>query len=89
MEYKGVIKLEEKLVRRAEIAFDDLVNRVVDENKRGIVNKTWYALKSARKARLQGHGTADNYSSIFSNNVKFARVQTSLALGNGGAIMLD
>ena len=40
MEYKGVIKLEKKFIRRAEIAYDELVNRVVYENIRGLVNTT-------------------------------------------------
>ena len=73
MDHKGTIKLEEKLIKRAEIAYDALANKVVDENKRASVNNTWFALRSARKARLQAPGTTDNFSSIFTNNLKIAR----------------
>ena len=73
MELKGIIKLEEKLIQRAEIAYDALVNKVVDEDKRASVNKTWFALRSARKARLQASDTVDNFSNNFNNNFKIAR----------------
>jgi hypothetical protein len=72
LERRGVIKLDEKLINRAEIAYDDIVNKLVDDNKRANVNKTWYALKNARKVRLQGHGS-DNLTNIFSNHLKIAR----------------
>jgi hypothetical protein len=53
LERQGTVKLEEKLVRRAELVFRELVNKSVDENKRKVVNKTWRASRNARRERLQ------------------------------------
>jgi hypothetical protein len=69
LELKGLVNIDDKLIARAEMAFDELVNKVVDEDKRHIVNKTWMALKNARKARLQG---VDG-DGIFNNTLKIAR----------------
>jgi hypothetical protein len=40
LERLETIKLDEKLVRYAELPFDEIVNKLVDDNKRVIVNKT-------------------------------------------------
>jgi len=65
---KGVIQLDDKLIARAEVAYVDLVNKFVDDEKRSGVNKTWYALKNARNARrnltsrdTSGTGTANSF----------------------------
>jgi hypothetical protein len=69
LELKDLINIDDKLIARAEIDFDELVNKVVDEDKRHGVNNTWMALKNARKARLQGL----DCDSIFNNTLKIAR----------------
>jgi len=43
LERQGIIKLDEKHIRRADLAFDEIVNKLVDDNKRAVVNKTWCA----------------------------------------------
>ena len=74
LERQGTVKLEEKLVRRAELAFDELVNKMVDESKRTVVNKTWCTLRNARRARLQpDHGESGEH--VFSNIVKIDRAK--------------
>ena len=69
LEHQGLVTLDDKLLIRAEIAFDELVNKVVDDTKRTSVNKTWMSLNSARNAKLNRVATA----SIFNTNLKIAR----------------
>ena len=38
------MKLDDMLMKRAELAFDELVNKMIDDDKRSTVDKTWYAL---------------------------------------------
>ncbi len=66
-----MITLDDKLLERVEMVFDQMVNKVVDDNKRSSVIKTWIALKNARKARIHGLG-CDN---IFNNNLKIGRAE--------------
>ena len=74
LERLGTITLDEKLIRRAELAFDEIVNKLVDDNKRMIVNKTWCTLRNARRGNYQS--TQDNISdSIFNNVVKVGRAK--------------
>jgi hypothetical protein len=56
LEREEAIELDDKLIKRAEVAYDDLVNKIVDDEKRSSVNKTWYALKDARNARRNCYG---------------------------------
>ena len=69
LERKGVIKLDVTLIKRAELAYDNIVDMMVDDQKRPIVNKTWLALRNARKARLNPDvvGVGD---SVFNNIAK-------------------
>jgi hypothetical protein len=53
LERQGTIDLDENLLRRAELAFDDIVNKLVDANTRAVVNKTWSTLRNARRSRFQ------------------------------------
>ena len=69
LEHQGVTRLDDKVIKRAEIAYDELVNKIVEDEKRSSVNKTWYALKLARDARLNPGGGND----IFTNVVKISR----------------
>jgi hypothetical protein len=74
LERLGTIKLDEKLVRRAELAFDEIVNKLVDDNKRMIVNKTWCTLRNARRGNFEI--SQENVSeSIFNNVVKVGRAK--------------
>jgi len=71
-ELKGKIKLDDKVIRRAELAFDELVNKLADEEKRMEVNKTWCALRHARRARLQpDQGQSGDH--VFYNASKISR----------------
>ncbi len=69
LERLGLIKLDDKVMKKAEVAYDELVSKIVDDEKRFSVNKTWYALKLARDARHNPRGTCD----IFNNVVKISR----------------
>ena len=53
-ERQGVMKLDNKVIERAEVAYDDLDNKIVDDDKRSNIDNIWYALKIARNARLFG-----------------------------------
>ena len=71
-ERKGDIKLDGAFVKRAEIAFDELVNKSIDSAiTRNIVNKTLLSLMAARKARMSNTagGAAD---SVFCNPAKIS-----------------
>ncbi len=65
------MKLEEKLVRRAKLAFDELVNKLVDEINR-VAAKTWFTLRNARRARLQPDHEQSG-ERVFSNIRKIGR----------------
>jgi hypothetical protein len=69
LERQGLIKLDDKVIKRAEVPYDELVNKIVDDEKRSNVNKTWYALKLARNARLNPEGAGNS----FINVVKISR----------------
>ena len=72
LERKGTVKLDDKFIRRAELAFDEVVTKMIDENKRTAVNKTWCILRNARRARLHpAQGRSGD--SIFNNNEKIGR----------------
>jgi hypothetical protein len=70
LEREGAFQLDGKLIKRAEVAYDDLVNKIVDDEKRSTsVNKTSYALKNARYGRrnptsrdTSGTGTVNSLS---------------------------
>jgi hypothetical protein len=51
-EHIDFVKMNAKLIQRAEIAYDELANMAIDESKRVVVNTTWYGWKSASKGRL-------------------------------------
>ena len=66
--------LDEKLVRRVELAFDEIVNKLVDDNKRMILNETWCTLRNARRGNFQT--TPENIpENIFNNAVKVGRAK--------------
>ena len=66
LEHQGVMRLDDMVMKRAELAFDELINKMIDDDKRSSANKTWYALKIARNTRLNpdSGGTDDIVSKI-------------------------
>ena len=72
LKHRGNITLDEKLVRRAELAFDEIANKLVDDNKRVIVNKTWCTLRNARWDKFQT-SQENPLENIFNNSVKAGR----------------
>ena len=70
----GTLKLDEKLVRRAELAFDEIVNKLGNDIKRMIVNKTWYILRNARRGTFQT-SQENPLENIFNNSVKIGRAK--------------
>ena len=74
LERRGTITLDDKLVRRAELAFDEIVNKLVDDNKRVTVNKTWCTLRNARRDEFQT-SQENPLDNIFNNSVKVDRAK--------------
>ena len=72
LERQRLVKLDDKVIKRAEIVYDELVNKIVEDEKRSSVNKTWYAFKLARNTRLNPGG-AGGAGDIFNNVVKITR----------------
>ena len=69
-ERKGDVVLDDAFVKRAEIAFDELVNKSIENTgTRNIVNKTWFVVMAARKARINNTAGAAS-DSVFCNVAK-------------------
>ncbi len=76
LERQGLIRPADEVIKRAQVAYDELVNKIVDDDKRSVVNKTWYAMKLARKARL--NPDLGPTTDIFSN---FEKISGSNIIG--------